>query len=352
MKIEASGIQMSSSHVAHQHREVQERLRRWIGERPDFEAGLEASAQVSLSAPARAMQGAADKDIGAPDESNATSEALEAANNDPQLLFLRTLLEKTFGIKLRYFNPAMMKPDPQLDDEALQTVTRPAPANRFGIEYDYQETYTETETTQFSAEGFVRTADGQEVRFNISLEMTRSYSEQINFSLRAGDAAQKKDPLVMNFNGNSAQLSDQRFEIDLDGDGQKESAHFVAHGSGFLVFDRNADGKINDGTELFGPTTGDGFAELAAHDEDNNGWIDENDAIFARLQLWTKAPDNHDSLQSLEEAGVGAISLDRLTTPFALKGAQNKLLGEVRNSGVYLTEDGRAGTVQQIDLAV
>jgi hypothetical protein len=45
------------------------------------------------------------------------------------------------------------------------------------------------------------------------------------------------------------------------------------------------DGRVNDGRELFGPRTGDGFAELAAYDDDGNNWIDENDGIHDNLSI-------------------------------------------------------------------
>jgi hypothetical protein len=45
------------------------------------------------------------------------------------------------------------------------------------------------------------------------------------------------------------------------------------------------DGRVNDGRELFGPITGDGFAELAAYDDDGNNWIDENDGIYDNLSI-------------------------------------------------------------------
>ena len=41
------------------------------------------------------------------------------------------------------------------------------------------------------------------------------------------------------------------------------------------ALDINEDGKINDGKELFGTASGNGFGDLAAYDQDNNGWIDE-----------------------------------------------------------------------------
>lgn len=51
----------------------------------------------------------------------------------------------------------------------------------------------------------------------------------------------------------------------------------VRPGGVFLALDKNGDSVINDGKELFGAATGQGFKELAIYDSDKNYWIDEND---------------------------------------------------------------------------
>jgi hypothetical protein len=182
--------------------------------------------------------------------------------------------------------------------------------------------------------------------------MSRYYHEESNVSIRLGDARQMKDPLVLNFEGTAAQLTSQRFAFDLDADGQTDSINFVAGGSGFLALDRNEDGSINDGSELFGAKSGDGFAELATFDADKNGWIDENDAVYEQLRVWTKDSTGNDQLATLKQANVGAISLARVATPFDIKDTTNSLQGQIRSSGIFLQEDGGMGTVQQIDLTV
>jgi hypothetical protein len=113
------------------------------------------------------------------------------------------------------------------------------------------------------------------------------------------------------------------------------------------VFDRNGNGTVDDGSELFGPASGDGFAELAGYDSDGNGWIDEADPVFARLRLWSSPQA---SLQPLLDAGVGAIGLAAVATPFRLQ-ADGQNLGELRSSGIWLGEQGSVGTVHQIDVA-
>jgi len=126
---------------------------------------------------------------------------------------------------------------------------------------------------------------------------------------------------------------------------------FVSAGSGFLAFDKNNDQKINNGSELFGPGTGNGFEELAVWDGDQNGWIDENDDVFSKLSVWTRDDNGEDRLISLKEACIGAISLESAAGGFDMTGPDNLLKGRLKSSGVFLFENGNVGSIQQIDLA-
>lgn len=220
----------------------------------------------------------------------------------------------------------------------------------WGLQYDYYESHYEAESTSFCAQGVVQTADGREIAFSVDLAMSREFMSQASLSIRAGDAL--KDPLVINFGGKAAELTDTRFSFDVDADGREEQIAFVRPGSGFLALDRNGDGVVNDGSELFGPRTGDGFAEVAAYDADGNEWIDEADPIYSGLRIWSRDASGNDSLFALGEQGIGAIYLGNVATPFALKDAENADLGQVRSTGVFLNEDGGAGTIQQVDLVV
>ena len=150
-----------------------------------------------------------------------------------------------------------------------------------------------------------------------------------------------------------ASVSDQKFLFDLDGDGKKENISFTGKGSGFLALDKNGDGVINDGNELFGTKSGDGFKDLAKYDKDRNGWIDEADDIFDDLRIWTKDEQGNDKLLTLKEAGVGAIYLGNASTQFSLNNQQtNHTNAMIRSTGVYLKESGEAGTIQHVDLVL
>lgn len=74
------------------------------------------------------------------------------------------------------------------------------------------------------------------------------------------------DPLVINLNSSTAQVTDQKFYFDLDADGTADRISMLKSGSGFLALDKNGNGKIDDGSELFGTQSGDGFADLEEYD--------------------------------------------------------------------------------------
>ena len=72
-------------------------------------------------------------------------------------------------------------------------------------------------------------------------------------STRALFGQATKDPLVINFSGSAAQLTDQFFRFDLDGDGQQENLPTLASGSGYLFFDRNGDGRMDGNKDGVSP---------------------------------------------------------------------------------------------------
>ena len=221
----------------------------------------------------------------------------------------------------------------------------------FGVIFTSSETYFEAESVNFSASGTVETADGRSISFDMRLAMERSYYEQHNLEIRIGDAARTVDPLAINLGSGPIGLTDAKFAFDLDGDGSAESISFLTGQAGFLALDKNGDGRINDGKELFGTASGDGFKDLAVYDEDENGWIDEGDSVFKELKVFNMNADGSASLLSLGEAGVGALYLGSVQTRYSFK-QEGELQAEMRKSSVYLKENGTAGCLHHIDLAI
>ena len=221
--------------------------------------------------------------------------------------------------------------------------------NMKALTYVKQTIQIEAEDTSFSTVGKVRTSDGREIDFNVNVGMSRRFQQSFQESLQMGFTM--CDPLVINLDTDIASLSDQTFYFDIDADGEMDEISQLGPGSAYLALDKNGDGKINDGSELFGTASGNGFADLAAYDEDGNGWIDENDAIWDKLKIWCKDEEGNDVLYRLADKGVGAICLQNAATDFTLKGQAGQTQGAIRNSGVFLYENGNVGTVQHVDVA-
>ena len=227
----------------------------------------------------------------------------------------------------------------------------PLNANIKTFSFSRQYYHEETENTGFATQGTVKCADGREINFNLNVTMSRSFQEYYEENVRMMEVSMC-DPLVINLDGNIAELSDQTFLFDLDGDGQKDEINRLGAGSGFLALDKNGDGVINDGNELFGTKSGNGFADLAAYDTDHNGFIDEGDEIWDKLKIWVMDENGEGQLYSLAEKGVGAICLQNAVTDFAITDENNQAKGRIRNTGFFLYENGEAGSVQHVDMTL
>ena len=218
--------------------------------------------------------------------------------------------------------------------------------------FEMQRYHMEEEHTTFTTQGTVKTADGRELSFNLEVGMSRRFEEYYEEKM-VTSIKSFKDPLVINLNTNIAQVSDQKFFFDLDCDGEEEEISSLQAGSGFLALDLNGDGKINDGSELFGTKSGDGFKDLSKYDLDGNGWIDEADPIWEKLLIWTKDENGEDKMYHLSDLGVGAIGLSRVGTQFSLNAKEtNETNAMIRKTGIFLYENGTVSTLQQLDMAV
>src|SRR5690606_26365143 len=73
---------------------------------------------------------------------------------------------------------------------------------------------------------------------------------------------------------------------------------------------------------------------------------------YHKLRIWTINEDGSTQLAALGDKNIGAIFLGHVSTPFQLKDNNNQSLGEVVRSGIYLSESGQVGVVQEINLTV
>ncbi len=240
-----------------------------------------------------------------------------------------------------------------LDDEELNRYIVEKNQGGFGqnvmkVTYTEEFSFSESEETSFSAAGKVVCADGREIDFSMEIGMSRSFESKFSATY---ETIQAIDPLVINLDCNVADVSDQKFFFDLDADGTEDEIPMLGAASGFLALDRNGDGVINDGLELFGTKSGNGFADLALLDSGKNGWIDEADEIFDKLKIFGFDAEGNPELFTLKEKGVGAIALQSVGTQFSLNNAQSNVTNAyIRKTGIFLYENGGVGSMQQVDV--
>jgi len=368
MRIESSAIAMSGKTTFTETNSKQESLKAWAGNKSIEVNNQTSSTQqtvhiqadiLELSDEAKAMSLDKSAEAGKVDSPEDTFELSDKDKLKIQLItdFIKALTGKTMKFyvmdKQKFKqNKIELKVQPQHAQSlpTSQTTAQPQKMQGWGLSYEYHEYHQEQEKMSFDSSGTIKTADGKEINFSMQLNMSREFVSRQDVSLKAGDAT--RDPLVINFDGNSPALTNTKFSFDLDNDGKKDQISFVKPGSGFLALDLNNDGTINNGGELFGPKSGDGFGDLSKFDSDGNNWIDENDAIFDKLRIWTKDSDGNDKLFALGQKGIGAIYLGNVDTNFSMKNDNNDLLGKVRETGIFVKENGTVGTIQHIDLAV
>lgn len=135
-------------------------------------------------------------------------------------------------------------------------------------------------------------------------------------------------PLVLDLNGDGVSTlgQDAGVHFDHDGNGFAELTGWANANDGLLVLDRNGNGTIDDGGELFGNKTAlaqgglaaNGFAALADHDSDADADVDANDTMFSSLRVWKDANSNgvtdSGELLALAEAGVKSLQVGYSTS--------------------------------------
>lgn len=350
MKILNSAITMAGESRLEQKSEVTEQLNFW-----DQRNSLEGKDAWTLPKDVLELSDAANNKIKGTCESDEEPLYQLSEKDKQNILLIEKFIEKLTGKKIKLlvadkaFISGQDKVGLDLPNGQQAEIARDQ-RQGWGLSYNYHESVQETETVSFSSSGIVQTEDGRQIDFRLEFEAVRESSRSIDISIKAGDAL--IDPLVVNYGTGMASLSDDKVSFDLNNDGQKDNISFVNEGSGLLALDKNADGIINNGSELFGPTTGDGFAELAQYDLDKNNWIDENDAVFNQLKVWSRDTEGNEQLMAIGAVGIGAIYLGNVDTQFSLQGTDQSQQGQLQSTGVFLKENGMAGTIQHVDFAV
>jgi hypothetical protein len=155
-------------------------------------------------------------------------------------------------------------------------------------------------------------------------------------------------PIILDLNGDGiSTLSVQNgTRFDLSADGSSVQTGWVAPSDGLLVLDRNQDGVINDGSELFGTSTAlqngskaiDGYQALSELDSNKDNVINSQDTSFSKLGVWvdsnSDAQTSSGELKLLSDLGITQLNL---ATNTARDSSQGNLIGL---TSTYQTIDG------------
>lgn len=182
----------------------------------------------------------------------------------------------------------------------------------------------------------------------VQLEFKFEFRASVTTTTVASEAqVQQGDPIVLDLDNDGIELSSYKngARFDLLGKGTTQQTAFVNGGDAFLALDRNHDGTINSGQELFGEQHGakNGFEELRRFDLNGDGVIDRNDAVYSQLQLFK---DNGNGiteageLVSLADAGIQEIRLGYQDVD--LRAAGGNRIAQIAS---YLRNDGSRGQV-------
>lgn len=174
------------------------------------------------------------------------------------------------------------------------------------------------------------------------------FSLRIEVTLADAPEEAQADPLVLDLDGNGIQLTTARdgMPFDILGDGVMRMTATVMDGSAFLALDRDGDGLISSGCELFGDQNGaaNGFAELAKYDDNRDGVIDAADWVYKFLLLYVEKNNDGigsgDELRTLASAGIDVIDLSYVTVNRIASGGNVEA-----ERGTYAGPNGRKGTI-------
>ncbi|WP_298043567.1 calcium-binding protein, partial [uncultured Campylobacter sp.] len=175
------------------------------------------------------------------------------------------------------------------------------------------------------------------------------------------------DPLALDLNGDGkigiSPAPNGGAYFDHNGDGVSHRSSWISKEDGILAYDRNGNGKIDDGSELFGNFTQikdkegnqrlakDGYEALKEFDSNNDGLIDNKDDNFKDLKIWQDANSNGISdegeLKSLDELGIASLSLNHNEVNEDLGGGNTLSL-----KGSYTKTDGTAHSMGDLNFNV
>jgi hypothetical protein len=170
----------------------------------------------------------------------------------------------------------------------------------------------------------------------------------------------RADPLTLDLDGDGLETvpvsATNPVLFDHNGDGIKTGTGWVKGDDGFLALDRDGNGAIDSGRELFGDSTPlfdtegheigkaeDGFDALAQEDSNHDGIVNAQDDRWNELRIWQDANQNGiseaDELKTMAAAGIASINVAKTEHSQILPGGN-----EIADLGRFTRTDGTSGS--------
>jgi len=176
-------------------------------------------------------------------------------------------------------------------------------------------------------------------------------SLELNVQVRGEKAVQKKvDPLVLDMDGDGVETSgvDGGIIFDIEANGNAAPVSFVQGEDVLLALDRNGNGVIDNGGELFGTQHGakNGFEELKKFDDNHDGVINEQDVVFSQLRGLRRRVDN------LELVSLSQLGVQELFTTYQERRETLVTGDEILQNGAFRYRDGALGRAFDVGLSL
>ena len=240
---------------------------------------------------------------------------------DPKALLIKTIIaafiEKTVkDLRAKEFggtNKDITDPAAPLPDQARENVQLIGP----NLSLDAHYLFAEMETISFTLNGVVKTADGQEISFELELNIEKTMLFEKNFSIRTGDG-DSTEPTIVHFSGTAAQLTNFSFEFE-----------FESNDTNGQSFRRPGWGHVRFGAEL-----------KQLYNTFSSVMRKMKQAVLGSLA------DSHEKTPG-ESMGLQGVQL-----PFQVNNFQLDMETIMMKSSIYTYNDGNAGSIPRINLAL